>query len=55
MASAMVKQSFDAAGKVVKDASDMTAAAASKAKPETKSEAKPKPVAAATKKTGSGR
>ena len=55
MASAMVKQSFDAAGKVVKDASDMTVAAAAKAKPVAKSEAKPKPGAAATKKTGSGR
>ena len=59
MASTMVKQSFDAAGKVVKDASDMTAAVASKAKPDTKSdpksEAKPKSGAAAPKKTGSGR
>ena len=55
MASAMVKQSFDAAGKVVKDASDMTVAAASKAKPDTKSDAKPKPGAPATKKAGTGR
>ena len=55
MASEMVKQSFDAAGKVVKDASDMTVAAAAKAKPVAKSEAKPKPGAAATKKAGSGR
>ena len=59
MASAMVKQSFDAAGKVVKDASDMTVAAAAKAKPETKSDpksdAKPKSGAAAAKKAGTGR
>lgn len=58
MASAMVKQSFDAAGKVVKDASDMTVAAASKVKPEAKSDAKPKPkpgTAAAAKKAGTGR
>lgn len=63
MASAMVKQSFDVAGKAVKDASEMTVAAASMAKPETKSGekadakagAKPKPGAAATKKAGTSR